>query len=163
MFFEKVLHRDFLGAVLGCGVSREGVGDLKVLKEGGGAEVIVRTEIGEALMGIDQVGGVKVDVEIIIGKTSDISKTEREMKEVVTTEASLRVDAVGSGGLGVPRSRVTELARNGAVFVNYRAVTGGKCVKEGDVVSVRGVGKVVIGSCTRTRKGRFRIEMKKYV
>lgn len=52
----------------------------------------------------------------------------------------------------------------GDVRVNWRSVTKGSvAVKQGDVITVRGKGRAVIGTVNETAKERFAIEIQRYV
>lgn len=153
-------HRDFLGAVLGVGIKREMVGDVIVTPEK--VQVIVKGEMSDVILTVGQVGNVKVSAHEF--NVDDVQVPEKRIKQVCTVEASMRLDAVASAGLGVSRSKVADMAKSGLVFVNYKEVrVPAKNVHEGDVVAVRGIGKMEIAEVGRTSKGRFRVNMKRYV
>eukprot|EP00177_Eucheuma_denticulatum_P000010 GFKZ01000020.1.p1 GENE.GFKZ01000020.1~~GFKZ01000020.1.p1 ORF type:complete len:174 (+),score=33.43 GFKZ01000020.1:130-651(+) len=157
-----VSHRDFMGAVLNAGVNRGKVGDIIVL-EGRGAQVMVCKEVADFLKGaITSVRNVKVEVRQM--EWEEMELPERRVKEVMSVEKSLRLDAVVSAGLKMSRTKLADMIKSGLVFLNYKvAKGGGKLVQTGDVVSVRGVGKVEIGEWETTAKGRYRIVMKRYI
>lgn len=151
-----------MGAVLNAGVSRQKVGDIIVLGTRG-AQVIVNEDVAQFLQNcVTSVRQVKVDVQI--SKMDELEIPEKRVKEIQNVESSMRMDAVVSGGLKLSRSKFADMVRSGLVNVNYKVMKApAKCVKSGDVVSVRGVGKLEIGDCSTTSKGRYRIMMKKYV
>lgn len=159
---EVASHRDFMGTILGAGVNRETIGDILVL-DNRGAQAIVTTEMSSFLVSsITSVRSVKVAVDVV--SLEDIEIPPKRVKELQSVETSMRLDAVVSGGLGMSRTKMADLTRRGLVFLNYReARSPSKTVKTGDIVSVRGVGKLQIGESSTTSKGKYRIEMKKYI
>ena len=79
-------------------------------------------------------------------------------------EASLRLDAVGSAGFRMSRSKMTDLIKAGAVKVNWREGCKSKTtVAEGDVISLRGKGRVEVGEVGTTKKGKYNIELTRYL
>lgn len=159
---SEASHRDFLGAVLNAGISRQKVGDILVQEERG-AHVIVQEDVGAFLQTvITSVRNVEVMVEI--GPVSELEIPPKRVKEIQSVESSMRLDAVVSAGFKLSRSKLADMTRSGLVRINYKEIRSpSKNVKSGDVVSVRGVGKLEIGECSTTSKGRFRVAMKKYI
>lgn len=155
-------HRDFMGAILNAGVSRSKIGDILVL-DTRGAEVIVSADIADFIQGaVSSVRNVSVRLERC--PCEEIEIPPKRVKELQSVESSMRLDAVVSAGFKVSRSKLADMARSGLVFVNYKEVKApAKNVKTGDIVSVRGIGKLEIGECSLTSKGRYRIEMKRYI
>lgn len=151
-----------MGAILSAGVTRRKIGDIIVL-DTRGAQVIVCADIAGFLQtSVTSVRNVRVTVENY--PLEQIEIPPKRVKEIQSVEASMRVDAVVSAGFNISRSKLAAMAKSGLVFLNYKEVkTPAKTLKTGDVVSVRGVGKLEIGDCTTTAKGRFRIEMKRYI
>lgn len=158
-----VRHGDFLGAVLnGAGLNRDLIGDVIVL-EGRGAQVVTTRQGGEAIArSVSQVARVKVETEV--AAVSAMETVQRRTKEVSSVENSLRVDAVLSGGLGMSRTKMSHLCASGLVRRNYNELrSASKTVQRGDVLSVRGVGKLRVDDWSETRKGRFRITMTRFL
>ncbi|MFN3927291.1 MAG: photosystem II S4 domain protein [Pseudanabaenaceae cyanobacterium] len=156
--FDPAHHRDFLGAILSTGIERDQVGDIIVLGERG-AQVIVASHLADYLTTqLTQVRTVPVTTQPI--PWSDLSIRLPQQKEVITTEASLRLDAVASAGFGISRSKMVELIMGDEVRVNWQSVTSPSYqLKSGDLVSLRGKGRLTIGDITITKKQRYRIQM----
>ena len=78
-----------------------------------------------------------------------------------TVEASLRLDAVASAGFRVSRGKMAEAIEAGEVRLNWRSegVKISTAVKSGDVISVRGKGRVTVGEVSVTKKDRFNVEL----
>lgn len=160
--FDSATHRDFLGAILGCGIAREKVGDIIVLGERGG-QVIVVPEMVEFLeTHLTQVRSVPVKAQRI--DLSDLKVREPKKKEMTTVEASMRLDAIASAGFGVSRSKMTELISAGDVRVNWKDVTQSSyLLKSGDLVAIRGKGRLEVGEVAVTKKERYRIQLTRFI
>lgn len=160
--FDPASHRDFLGSLLGTGLVREKVGDILVLGDRG-AQALVVPELVEFLgIHLTQVRSVPV-------KSREIPLTELRVptprvKQLTTVEASLRLDAIASAGFGLSRSKMVDLIAGGDVRVNWKSVTQPSTqLKSGDLVTVRGKGRLSIGEIQVTKKERYRLELTRYV
>ncbi|MEA5469482.1 photosystem II S4 domain protein [Spirulina sp. 06S082] len=159
--FDPATHRDFLGAILGTGVVREKIGDILVLGERGGQAIVV-PELVDFLQGtLLQVRSVPVKVRPIeIGELKVRPPTKKEM---TTVEASLRLDAIASAGLGLSRNKMVEAISSGDVRVNWKEISQPSyTVKSGDLISMRGKGRVEIGEIAVTKKQRYRVQMTRF-
>ncbi|XP_073221392.1 uncharacterized protein [Cicer arietinum] len=107
--FEPCSHGDFLGSILGTGISREKLGDI-ILQGEQGAQIIVVPELVEFLMSaLDKVRNVSVTCTKIPLISLDYEPPRT--KSFKTVEASLRVDAVASAGFKVSRSKLVDMIR----------------------------------------------------
>jgi photosystem II S4 domain protein len=160
--FDSATHRDFLGAILGTGIVREKVGDIIVLGERG-AQVIVVPEMVEFIeTALVQVRSVPVKTKRV--ELSEIKVNPPKKKEMTTVEASLRLDAIASAGFGVSRSKMSDLISAGDVRVNWKEITqSSQALKMGDLVSIRGKGRLEIGEIVVTKKERYRIQLTRFV
>ena len=160
--FDTATHRDFLGAMLGTGIVREKTGDVIVLGERG-AQVIVVPEMGEFLeMSLQQVRSVPVKTRRI--DISELKIREPKKKELTTVEASLRLDAIASAGFGMSRSKMVDFIDSGDVRVNWKDITQASFqLKSGDLVAIRGKGRLEVGEVAVTKKDRYRIQLTRYM
>lgn len=160
--FDTATHRDFLGAMLGTGIVREKTGDVIVLGERG-AQAIATPEIAEFLeMSLTQVRSVPVKTQRI--DLSELKIREPKKKELTTVEASLRLDAIASAGFGMSRSKMAELIDGGDVRVNWKDITQASYqVKSGDLVAIRGKGRLEVGEIMVTKKERYRVQLTRYM
>ncbi|MGD1872703.1 MAG: photosystem II S4 domain protein [Mastigocoleus sp.] len=160
--FDTATHRDFLGSMLGTGIVREKTGDVIVLGERG-AQVIVVPEMVEFLQtSLNQVRSVPVKVRPI--ELSELKIREPKKKELTTVEASLRLDAIASAGFGMSRGKMVDLINSGDVRVNWKEITQASSqVKSGDLVAIRGKGRLEIGDIAITKKERYRVNLTRYV
>lgn len=160
--FDSATHRDFLGALLGTGIVREKVGDILVLGERG-AQAIVVPELVQFLQdSFKQVRSVPVQVKPVA--LDDLKVREPKKKEMVTTEASMRLDAIASAGFGMSRSKMADMISAGDVRVNWKEITSTSFnVKTGDLIAIRGKGRLEIGEVMVTKKDRYRVNLTRYV
>ena len=90
---------------------------------------------------------------------------EPKLREITGTMASVRLDSLLSLAFGASRSSLTGQIEGGKVFVNGRLVTSNGCQpKEGDLISVRGMGRFrleAIGG--QSKKGRSYVTVLKYI
>ena len=156
--FDTATHRDFLGAMLGTGIVREKTGDLIVLGERG-AQAIVVPEMVEFLeMHLTRVRSVPVKATRI--DLSELKVREPKQKQLTTVEASLRLDAIASAGFGMSRSKMTDLINGGDVRVNWKEISqASHAVKPGDLIAIRGKGRLEVGDIAITKKSRYRVAL----
>nr|CAD1833998.1 unnamed protein product [Ananas comosus var. bracteatus] len=160
--FEPCSHGDFLGAILGTGIVRDKVGDI-LLQGEKGAQVLVVPELIEFLTSaLEKVGNVPVSCNKI--PLLALEYEPPRTKSFRTVEASLRVDALASAGFKISRSKLVDMISNGDVRVNWSPVMkNGATLKTGDIVSVSGKGRLKIGEIATTRKGKYAVELIRYL
>lgn len=152
-YFGTPGHRDYMGAVLGMGVGREWVGDIRVV--GDEAYIFCLPGVERHLVTIDKVGrcGVKAaSVEL-----SEIPEPVRRVKNVSFSVMSMRLDAIVGGMFDLSRTEAAKQISCGNVTVNYSETEKTDlAVKPGDVISLRGSGKGTVTDTGGTsRKGRL--------
>ncbi len=155
-------HRDFLGSLMGLGIVRENIGDILVGETK--TFLFLKPEIVDyVLQNLTKIGrcGIKLK-EVPLSKAK---LPERPTKEVTGTVATLRLDAVLTVGTGLARGKTAELIQSGQVAVNWETVQEvSAIVKEEDVISVRGFGRMKLqGIGGTTRKGRTGITIIRYL
>ena len=155
-------HRDILGALMGLGVARETVGDILVAD--GAAKVLVDKGLEDFFIAeLKYVGAVPVKTE---HESPDaISPREERVKEIRATVASLRADSVAAAGFGISRSRAASDIETEKLKLNWQKVkNAAQIVKEGDILSMRGRGRVEVTEVRgKTKKGRIALELKRYI
>lgn len=159
--FGEPGHRDYMGAIMGLGIKREWLGDIWV--NGYTATIFILRGVERHLSGsLDKVGryGVKIS-PLALG---DIEPPERKVKHVNFSVKSMRLDAVAAGMFGLSRSSAAELIGAGEASLNYsQCMKVDAIVKAGDVISVRGRGKGVVGEeGGMSRKGRIFVNAEIY-
>lgn len=159
--FAQLYHRDVLGALMGLDISRSLFGDLLV--SAGTVKILVDKKIVDFLMNnFSQIGNTKITCEI--AELGDIAPREERSKDVSATVASLRIDSVVAAGFGISRSRAAADVEADKVKLNWQQVkNASQSVKEGDVISLRGRGRLEVSEIRgQTKKGRTGVSMKRY-
>jgi RNA-binding protein YlmH len=157
---RELSHRDFLGSIMGCGIKREKVGD--IILDNDRAYVACMSDISKYLLyNLNKVGSVAVNVS----ETNKVQKKVEKVNIISSTVASLRLDSLIATGYGVSRAKAVEAVRSGKVKVNWEDTdSSSKEMKQGDVISLRGRGRVVLEEISgTTKKDRIRIVIKKYL
>ena len=157
---DELRHRDFLGALMALGITRECVGD--ILVENGRAVAFLKDEILPfVLNNVTKIG--RVGVLVSQGFCEPLPISDKLLNASVTV-SSLRLDCVVSAVACVSRNKANELIDMGFVAVNSLICEKAtKQIAAGDVLSVRGKGKfIVTNTQNKTRKDRTVLEFKKY-
>lgn len=159
--FDPATHRDFLGSILGTGIVREKVGDILVLGERGAQAIVVPEMVDFLTASLTQVRSVAVKTQQI--DWGELKIRPPQKKELTTVEASLRLDAIASAGFGMSRSKMASAIANKDVRVNWKDVTQSSYnVKEGDLIAMRGKGRLEVGEVSVTKKQRYRVNLVRY-
>lgn len=164
VFFEgdTPTHRDFLGALMGCGIARETVGDICVGK--GSCDFFVTNEIAPYLLqNFSAAGRTKLHLTQI--PLPQISIPEPEVKQIRDTLASLRLDSIVSSGFRIGRSQAAQYITSGRTAIDgLPCEKPDKAVTEGCKISVRGLGKIKLTSINgQTKKGRISVVIDRYI
>ena len=152
----ELSHRSVLGTVLGLGIKREMIGDIIV--QNNLCDIIISKNVTEYILNnLKSIGRAKVVVREIA--LNEIIIPEDSSKEIKTTVSSLRVDSVISAGYGISREKSTALVKGELVKLNHVIIKNAvKSVREGDLISVRGKGRLEIREIGGTSKsGRIKI------
>ena len=155
-------HRDYLGAILGLGLTREKIGDLLVGE--GTCQVLLLREVEHVLLTqLDQVGRWRVRVSPC--PLDGLRPPEQKVKVIRDTVAALRLDAVAAAAFHLSRGKAADLISAGRLTLNYKeCVKPDRAVAEGDVLSCRGLGKCVVKEVPGlSKKGRTMIVLERYV
>jgi RNA-binding protein YlmH len=150
----ELTHRDVLGAVIGLGIRREKIGDILIADQE--VQIVVAREVAPAIsQGLVDVGKAKVQVETI--DPEELAIAPDRVKEIRTTVSSLRLDAVASLGYGVSRTRMAREIKGERLKINWRTIKDpDHPVQAGDVLSMRGRGRVMVYEVTgKSKKGRI--------
>lgn len=153
-------HRDCLGALMGLGIERETVGD--IVCTGGHAVIVLKSSVAELVRTeLSSIGRFRIAVSIM--ENAEIERQD-DCEELSDTVASMRLDAVCASVFRLSRGAAAEAIERGLVAVNgSEAIKPDATVSEGDKLSLRGKGRVIVGKIGGTsKKGRIRFEYKKY-
>lgn len=161
-FSDKLSHRDYLGAVLNLGIDRCKIGDILVMEDKG--YLFCRQEISDYV--IDNLTRIKhTSITVTLVEEEEFHDFKPELEEIHGTVSSVRLDSILSVAFHTSRSSLTGLIAGGKVYVNSRLTESNSySLKEGDVVSVRGMGKFIFQEAGgQTKKNRYKVTLLKYV
>lgn len=159
--FDPAEPADVRAGLIAAGAQPGDLGDIW-MRGDRGAQLIVRDEVAEAWQGqTAQVRSVEVQTEPLA--ISELQRpASRNPKQLSSVEASLRLDAVASAGLGVSRNKMADWIRSGAVRVNWTVVTSpSRELKQGDRIRLDGRGELEILEIQPTKRERWRLAMQR--
>ncbi len=158
---ECPTHRDFLGALMGCGISRESVGDILVGETS--CDFFVTEEIAPYLLeNFESAGRVSLKLSQI--PPAEVSLPEQKFSEIRDTLSSLRLDSLLSAGFRISRGTACDcIAAGKAAIDGLVCEKPDKTVFQGAKLSIRGLGKIKLSQvgCI-TKKGRIPVIIHRY-
>lgn len=160
--FNRPTHRDILGAIMGLGIKREMIGDILISL--GQSKILCLDTMADFLINnLTKVGSTQVSCEK--DTLDSIMPKEEKIKEITSTVASLRLDSVAATGYGTSRSKMSTLIGQDKVKVNWQsAKSSSQNIKLGDMISIRGRGRLEVAEVRgTTKKGRYVIVLKRYI
>lgn len=159
---RELSHRDFLGAFMSLGIKRELLGD--ILVSGTESFLLLNPRMCDYVtQNVQKVGNVGVKISRC--ELSDLNVSEQQVSEQTAIISSLRLDCVVAALSNKSRADAAKLVLGEKVSVNHQiANSTSKNVSQGDVLSIRSVGKFKIcGVISQTKKGRLVLSYNKYI
>jgi RNA-binding protein YlmH len=144
-------HRDFLGAILGLGVDRGKTGD--IFPGGESAIVFAHEDIADFICAnLEKVGRVAVSAHIQAEEPGweEFLLNSGAPEQLIVS--SLRLDNVISAAFHLSRSKSAALIQGDKASVNGSAADAPRLVRENDLISVRGFGRIKLLSAPRQTK-----------
>lgn len=151
--YNKLKHKDYMGAIYSLGIKHEYVGDIFVKQNT--CYVFLIANIAEYILSnLFKVGNEEVKVEKISLFSDEIKNLSYGFEEKEYIVASLRVDAVLSVVYKKSRKEIKEKITKGDLYINDKEERYLSCnLKEGDIISFRKCGKLKFSKIIRkTRK-----------
>lgn len=159
--FNKLEHKDALGALMAVGIQRKKIGDI-IVAESAFQVAVDPTLESFLLASIDRIGRAGVKVKVV---TKDsIFEKQIDFRKVVGTVKSIRLDSIVAMGLNISRNDSQKLIDSELVKVNHRVqINTSLELKVGDLISVRKYGRFMIENILgQTKKDRIRVELSFY-
>ena len=153
-------HRDVLGSVMGLGIKRQCVGDIVVLEDR--AWLFAESQMAEHIaQSLTSAGRIRLQTQVMDSLPAVEPPPGEELHDTV---ASLRLDAVVAAGFHLSRTDASELIAAGRVKLRHLPTERPDArVEEGDAVSVRGHGRLVVEEVSApTKKGRLPLRLIRY-
>lgn len=156
-FADALTHRDFLGAVLNLGLTRERIGDIYIADHTGYV-FCLDTNASFIVDQLERVKHTSVTCRLA-GELPPIPTREPDVLEVQC--ASLRLDLILSKVYQLSRSEAEQLFAADRVFVDGRVCRqGSRELTPGALVSVRGYGRLrLLADAGFTRKGNHKLQV----
>lgn len=160
---DKATDEDFQDSLLALPhVNEDLIGDIVVMGERGCQVLTLSRSAEDIISGLKQVRTVPVTCTRV--ELDELKVRAKVVKEQTCVEASTRLDAIGSAGLGISRSRMAKVVEAGDVTVNFKQVKSSSAsLKTGDVIMAKNIGRLDITEITETRKGKIRAKVVKTV
>ena len=160
-FASQLSHRDYLGALMGLGIERDTFGDVRV--ENNEARVFALPSIAPFILeNLTQVKNesVHVTTEPLFSPGFALRYEEESL-----SISSLRLDALLGQAYPLSRSLAKEHIEAGNVTHNGQIASRPDIeIKPGDVISLRGKGKIrLLGEEGTSRKGRIIYRIRRYL
>lgn len=164
-FCDELNHRDYLGTIMGLGITRDRIGDILVKKDpvfkASTAYVFCKKDMVSLLEDINRIRHTTV-----VAKEVEFSSVDWEItyNTITGSVSSFRLDAILALAIRTSRSQTVTLIQSGKVFLNGRICTeNAKKLEEGDIFSIRGYGKFRYDKANAiSKKGRYHITVKQY-
>ena len=157
-FTEDLNHRDYLGALMHLGIQRELIGDILVQGDHS-AVVFCINRAMDILQDIHRIRHTEVVVDTIA--TTNFSY-EPKFREELLLLASNRLDVLLAAAAHLSRKETNLLIDQGKVFLNAReCYDHNRGVKEQDLLSIRGIGKLeILEFSGETKKGKQKVHIR---
>ena len=145
-------HRQVLGSLLGLGLKREVIGDIRHGQIG--VYVATTSEIATFIIKHwEKVGKMNINVKY---PDRELTLIPDQGEVLRITVVSSRLDAVIAEGFDVSRTQVQQWISQGKVKRNDLVVLKSETeVRIGDIISCRGQGRLYLRETMPTRKGRI--------
>ena len=159
--FNKVEHRNILGAVHNLGINFNRFGDIIVLENE--VYIFVDEEIADYIaMEFTKAGRVNLDFQRV-----DLTEVgiEKKYENFEIVSSSFRIDSIVAKITNKSRSKVKEFLEQDFIKLNHVVLRNGEknCTLE-DIISIRKYGRFVVKGYTQNKKSlKYRITISKLV
>ena len=145
---DKLTHRDFLGSIVGTGISRDKLGDIFIFP--GRAIAFLDAGISDFVLGaLTMVGSTPIECSIIEDDFLIAPFIDGHSKDIIVP--SMRLDAVIAAIFNLSRGKAAKLIESDRAFLNWQSVKSiSKPVSENDNITLRGFGRAKIETINGT-------------
>jgi RNA-binding protein YlmH len=155
-------HRDYLGSLMGLGLKREKIGDLLIVDST--CQLIIVPELADYIKyNLERIGNQKAIIREI--EPEQLNIPDLREKQIRSTVASLRLDAIVALGFSESRTHMAKEIKAAKVKVNWKIIGDPDYqVNPGDVISFRGRGRMLFQEQTgQSKKGRLGVVLVRYL
>ncbi len=160
-YSKELSHRDFLGSLIGLGIDRSKIGDI-ILNENK-AICFVQKDIASYIeFNLQKVGSTKIKIKYSSLEKYPIPKQNFEEKNIIIS--SLRLDSILAHSFNLARGKTSDLIKGEKAFLNWALETSpSKIIKENDIITLRGFGRIkILNILGKTKKDRIILNIIKY-
>ena len=159
--FNRVEHRNILGAVHNLGINFNRFGDIIVLENE--VYIFVDDEIADYIaMEFTKAGRVNLDFQRV-----DLAEVgiEKKYEDFEIVSSSFRIDSIVAKITNKSRSKVKEFLEQDFIKLNHVVLRNGeKTCTPDDIISIRKYGRYVVKDYTQNKKSlKYRITISKLV
>ena len=159
--FNKVEHRNILGAIHNLGINFNRFGDIIVLENE--VYIFVDEEIADYIaMEFTKAGRVNLDFQRV-----DLAEVgiEKKYEDFEIVSSSFRIDSIVAKITNKSRSKVKEFLEQDFIKLNHVILRNGeKTCTPDDIISIRKYGRYVVKDYTQNKKSlKYRITISKLV
>ena len=159
--FNKVEHRNILGAIHNLGINFNRFGDIIVLENE--VYIFVDEEIADYIaMEFTKAGRVNLDFQRV-----DLAEVgiEKKYEDFEIVSSSFRIDSIVAKITNKSRSKVKEFLEQDFIKLNHVILRNGeKTCTPDDIISIRKYGRYVVKGYTQNKKSlKYRITISKLV
>ena len=159
--FNRVEHRNILGAVHNLGINFNRFGDIIVLENE--VYIFVDEEIADYIaMEFTKAGRVNLDFQRV--NLAEVG-IEKKYEDFEIVSSSFRIDSIVAKITNKSRSKVKEFLEQDFIKLNHVVLRNGEktCTSE-DIISIRKYGRFVVKGYTQNKKSlKYRITISKLV
>ena len=159
--FNRVEHRNILGAVHNLGINFNRFGDIIVLENE--VYIFVDEEIADYIaMEFTKAGRVNLNFERV--DLSDVT-IEKKYEDFEIVSSSFRIDSIVAKITNKSRSKVKEFLEQDFIKLNHVILRNGeKTCTTDDIISIRKYGRFVVKGYTQNKKSlKYRITISKLI
>ena len=159
--FNKIEHRNILGAIHNLGINFNRFGDIIVLENE--VYIFVDEEIADVIsMELTKAGRVNLNFERV--DLSDVT-IEKKYEDFEIVSSSLRIDSIVAKITNKSRSKVKEFLEQDFIKLNHVILRNGeKICTTDDIISIRKYGRFVVKDYRQNKKSlKYRITISKLV
>lgn len=158
---EKLTHQEILGSIFSHNIEDAYFGDIIISDK---YYIIVKGKIKDYLLiHYKNIGKKKISLEE--RNLSDIQNYKLSYKDIKFVISSLRIDNIISKLVPTSRSIALEMIQLKKITLNYQLLKNKNYqLKEGDIFSIRGIGKFKFEKINNiTKNKKYQVTIKKYI
>ena len=159
--FDPLSPEDIRNALHDLGIAPDQIGDLWVRGDRGGQGLCTPESAAKLHEQHGRVRDVDIRIESLPVEVLHLP-AQRIPRILQTVEASCRIDAIASAGFGLSRAKIVGHIKAGRLRMNWHDVRqASREVGVGDRLQLQDRGALEVLSLTRTKRERWRVELRR--